>query len=34
MIESMDDSIGRLTRKLEQMGLGDDTARGQKQKPF
>ena len=25
MIESMDDSIGRLTRKLEQLGLGDDT---------
>ncbi len=25
MIESMDDSIGRLTRKLEQLGLSDDT---------
>ncbi|MFN0119779.1 MAG: sulfatase [Blastocatellia bacterium] len=25
MIESMDESIGRLMRKLEQLGLGDDT---------
>ncbi len=25
MVESMDDSIGRLTRKLEQLGLSDDT---------